>query len=102
MAKSSTSTSPARPAVAAHDNMVLQQAIVGYMDIGHDQAIIAHNGLVPGFGSFVDGYIFPDDGIVTNLGRWYIPLRYFRSWGSPEITAPGKTLTFFTNAGHRS
>ena len=53
----------------AHDNMVVENAVVRYMAISHDQAVVAYHGLTLGGRTAVYGSAFADDRTITDDGQ---------------------------------
>lgn len=62
--------------VVTHDAIVADKHIVCQVAIGHDQAVSAHLGLSPVFGTAVDGNKFADGGIVAYFYNRFFAFKF--------------------------
>jgi hypothetical protein len=60
----------------AEDDVVLKDAIVGYVTVRHDEAVGADDGFSFGGCAAIDGCTFADGGVVAYFGRGYFSLEF--------------------------
>ncbi len=58
------------------DHMIAYYAIVGHMDISHQQAVLSDNGLITGFCAAVHRNKFPDRGIIPDMNGCFFTVEF--------------------------
>jgi hypothetical protein len=83
--------------VVRKNTIVPYKAIMRYVAVGHDEAVLPDYGLHPVESPFINGGTFPDGGIIANMNRCFFSSVFQVLWRGRNYSS-GKDIAILANS----